>query len=177
MKKSLLFLFMFVMMCLQTMAQTPTKTPPRVRVPGKEEWLFKANALLTKQKFYYSEDKRYALVFQEDGNLVIYKFPAPGKYRAVWHTHTMGRYIDKCIFQADGNLALYWEYRAVWDSKSDARNKNKKWYNSLGISGTGSSFPQLEVWMVMQNDGNLVIYNGIYPDGSPVWSSDTFERN
>lgn len=175
MKKSLLFLFMFVLMCLLTMAQTPTKTPPPVHIPGKKEWLFKANALLTKQKFYYSEDKRYAVVFQEDGNLVIYKFPAPGKSQAVWHTHTMGRYITKCILQADGNLVLYWQNRAVWDSKSDARNKNKKWYH-FGIPGTGSPPPVGAVSMIMQNDGNLVIYSDL-PDGIPLWSSDTFEKN
>ncbi len=192
MKTLLLFLFMFGVMGIQTMAETtapiPASTPlpirripaapaatPTEEIPDKE-WIFKANTRLKRNKRYYSEDKRYALVFQGDGNLVVYKFSAPEKFSPIWNTQTAGFHANNCVLQGDGNLVLYWDEQARWDSKSDAKNKKKKWYDV--IPGTGSD-PGLvgQVWMVMQSDGNLVIYTGSYPKGYALWSSGTFEKN
>lgn len=92
-----------------------------------------------------SQDGRFTLVMQGDGNLVFYG--PRGKYR--WDTGTDGRAVSQAIMQGDGNFVLYGSEGAIWASGTD------------GHPGA---------WLVAQNDGNLVIYG---PDGSPLWATDT----
>jgi hypothetical protein len=185
MKKSLLFLFVFVMLCLPTMAQ------PKIRYNGVPDKLsiIKTNTSLVRNQRYYSDNKRYALVFQKDGNLVLYKFSAPEKYSPIWNTSTQGNFIVSCIFQADGNLVLYGklknEQKAMWNSRKNSKSKEdaaKSWVSSLppyGIDSVtrGSTAQADDPWLQVQDDGNLVIYRGEYPNGSVIWASETFEKN
>ena len=97
-----------------------------------------------------SSDGRYRFVMQNDGNLVLY---GPSG-RALWATSFRTgswRSQEYVIFQADGNLVTYGGGRAIWSS---------------GTPGSGARF-------VVQNDGNLVIYNG---SNRAVWSSGTAGR-
>jgi hypothetical protein len=82
----------------------------------------------------YSNNKNYWLLFQGDGNLVLYQRFSP----PVWSSKTAGRPINKCIMQGDGNLVLYANSRAEWDS---------------GTWGNPGAY------LLVQNDGNAVIYN------------------
>ncbi|MGO9560234.1 MAG: peptidoglycan-binding protein [Acidimicrobiales bacterium] len=78
----------------------------------------------------------YHLYMQRDGNFVLY---ANGK--ATWWTNTghhPGAVID---FQRDGNLVIYFDHRALWASGT--------WRDG----GAGN-------YLVVQDDGNVVIYNG-----------------
>lgn len=186
MKKLLTFLT--VLMCLQTtMAQSirkPKEKGQTVQTSGPTTYakgIIAPNTSLEKNQRYYSADNRYCLVFQPDGNLVLYKFSTPTNFQAVWNTHTNGLAINKCVFQKDGNLVLYdYTNTPKWDAWTDAKNRADKKKGWKKYIPEGDKFSPVDVdnWMTVQNDGNLVIYNGNYPDvHSVVWASDTFEKN
>ncbi|WP_105167788.1 phosphatidylinositol-specific phospholipase C domain-containing protein [Pseudoalteromonas sp. T1lg23B] len=96
-----------------------------------------------------SSDGRHRLVMQGDGNLVIYSNDQP-----IWATNTHGStavraYLTNVMFNTGGNLMLLdAEDQMVWKT------------NSLGTNTR----------LIMQNDGNLVIYSD---DNTPIWSSNT----
>jgi alpha-tubulin suppressor-like RCC1 family protein len=92
-----------------------------------------------------SNNGRYRLIMQNDGNLVVY---SPS--RALWNSRTQGRAPEFFTLQNDGNLVLYGKnIRAYWTS------------NSQGKGGKT---------LVMQDDGNLVLYTA---QNRPVWNSGT----
>lgn len=92
-----------------------------------------------------SANGRYGLMYQGDGNLVLYGPDGP-----LWDSQTNGRPAGVCIMQADGNLVLYGPYEEyVWASQTD--------------NNPGSR-------LIVQDDGNVVIYR---PDGTPVWVTGT----
>lgn len=90
-------------------------------------------------------NRKYKVVLQSDGNLVIY---SPN--RAIWASGTVGSGAAFLVMQPDGNLVLY-------------NNSSKAVWNS-GTSGRGLSY------LIMQSDGNLVVYNG---SGRATWNSNT----
>lgn len=114
------------------------KTPNKICTPTK----WNPGATILK-----SEDGKYSLIYQNDGNLVLYKFNRP-----IWATNTGGRASKYLAFQDDGNFVLYGFTTTLWTS------------NSNGESGR---------CLVLQGDGNLVIYNS---NGSAVWASNTAGR-
>jgi hypothetical protein len=93
-------------------------------------------------------DRRFRLVLQGDGNLVLY---APN--RVLWATGTDGRPVAFLAMQGDGQLALY-----------DRRTGLPPPFYS-GTAGAGA------LQLVVQDDGNLVLYNG---QGQAVWDTGTF---
>ncbi|GAA3634900.1 patatin-like phospholipase family protein [Microlunatus ginsengisoli] len=83
----------------------------------------------------------YRLVYQVDGNLVLYGPAGPE-----WSSQTSGSRPGVCIMQTDGNLVVYEPgANPVWASNTD------------GNPGSG---------LAVQDDGNLVIYR---PGGVPIW--------
>ncbi len=115
-----------------------TATPDRLN-GAQEEWL---NGSV--QHYLRSPDKRYALLLQSDGSLVLY---GPGYHVLTWFLQYSGA--TRLVMQADGNLVLY-----------NSAN-TPLWYT--GTTGTGNR-------LVLQNDGNLVLYRA---DNSWVWQSGT----
>ncbi len=94
-----------------------------------------------------SADGRFNFVYQNDGNLVLYRSGAP-----LWASSTNGRGVGVCIMQTDGNLVLYTPGgHALWAS---------------GTSGSPGSH------LIAQNDGNVVIYR---PDGHAIWATNTVQ--
>lgn len=92
----------------------------------------------------YSANGEYYLVFQVDGNLVLY-------YRSdrnpIWSTNTQGRGV-KAAFQSDGNLVVYDKSNnAVFATNRTDRNIDK---------------------LTVQDDGNLVVYTY---DDQVVWAA------
>jgi len=89
-----------------------------------------------------SANGRYKLIFQTDGNLVLY-----GRgYRALWSSNTQGRPVEKCIMQTDGNLVLYLRGgQPVWNSKT-------------------YRFPGSFLWL--RDDGNLILYYPVWSTGT-----------
>ncbi len=87
----------------------------------------------------------YRLIFQGDGNLVLYKDKKP-----LWHTKTYNKGAHRVVLQGDGNLVVYTaSNKPLWASWSQ---------------GNGPSRLRL------QSDGNLVVYkNG----GKHTWATWT----
>lgn len=93
-----------------------------------------------------SSDGRFYLIYQSDGNLVLYRNDGV----PLWHTHTYGTSPGRAIMQLDGNLVVYdGSGTPIWAS------------DTAGFDGA---------WLAMQSDGNLVIYTS---SGAPVWASGT----
>ena len=89
------------------------------------------------------------LVFQGDGNVVLYKYTG----EALWSSVTWGR-PDATVFvmQGDGNLVLYAGGTPLWDSQT--------WGNP-------------GAYLAVQDDSNAVIYS---PSGQPLWATNTSGR-
>lgn len=93
-----------------------------------------------------SNNNRFVLTFQTDGNLVVYDM-ATQPWTPLWNSQTAGSGAVRCIMQTDGNLVLY-----------DAQNVSK--WNSETDGHPGS-------WCQMQDDGNLVMHFG----AGTLWDS------
>jgi hypothetical protein len=93
-----------------------------------------------------SDDGRFTLIMQGDGNLVLY-YNKDG--RALWATGTDGHTISQAIMQGDGNFVLYGPEGAIWNAGT---------YGNPGA------------WLIVQNDGNVVVYN---IDSHPLWNTGT----
>ncbi len=91
-------------------------------------------------------DGRFALVMQDDGNLVLYQTGVG----ALWHTATHGTGASWAVMQDDGNFVVYDDVgTARWHSRTH------------GYPGSV---------LVVQDDGNLVVYS---PTGAALWVSHT----
>lgn len=94
-------------------------------------WRLEPKDIVHRGQVLRSEDNKYTLALQRDGNLVLY---SPS--RAVWATNTKDGFL--LVQQTDGNLVLYnIGGRAVWASR-----------------GSGNS-----ATTYLQVDGNLVTYS------------------
>lgn len=101
-----------------------------------------AGKVFVNERKYYSENRQYYLVFQNDGNLVMYN-----KNRSsVWDSKTTNKGM-RAEFQRDGNLVVY--------------NSSGVPVFSTNTNGRGNS-------LIIQNDGNVVIYGN---RNSVVWAS------
>lgn len=87
---------------------------------------------------------QYRLVYQNDGNLVVY---GP-QDQPTWHSRSPNTSVGQALMQADGNFVVYdatgW---ARWASRTN------------GNPGA---------WVVMQDDGNLVVYSAA---NAPLWNA------
>ena len=55
-----------------------------------------------------SANGRYRFVYQDDGNLVLYKIYRFQPWRSLWVSATAGRPAGVCVMQSDdGNLVIY----------------------------------------------------------------------
>lgn len=90
---------------------------------------------------------RLKLVYQGDGNLVLYRMR---DHVALWSSGTCGTKPGKTVMQGDGNLVIY-----------DASGAAKWASNTEGHSGSR---------LVAQNDGNVVIYD---VHDKPLWATGT----
>jgi hypothetical protein len=96
-----------------------------------------------------SQDNRFRLILQTDGNLVIYR---TSDNRAIWATGTQGTDVIRAVMQNDGNFVLY-------------HVNNQPAWASNTAHAPGS-------YLIMQSDGNLVIYRPIVP----IWASNTVQH-
>jgi hypothetical protein len=93
-----------------------------------------------------SPDGRFILLYQGDGNLVLYD---PGG-APLWASQTSGTAPGVLVMQGDGNLVLY------------DGNDSPVWHT--GTHG----FPGAR--LQVQDDGNVVVYDR---DGVPLWATHT----
>jgi hypothetical protein len=128
---------------LVSLNPTPTPTTPttvRDRIVD--------NGALSANQFLQSDNARYRLYMQGDGNLVLYYEP---NGHALWASNTNGRPASQLVMQAsDGNLVIYSTTgQPIWAS---------------GTQG------HPHATLIVQNDGNVVIYDA---NGSSLWSMRT----
>jgi hypothetical protein len=90
-----------------------------------------------------SQDGRFILIMQGDGNLVLYYYNI-----GLWSSNTTTGVPGFAVNQSDGNFVVYQNGVGRWSSNT-----------TTGIPGI----------VVMQNDGNLVVYQ----NGVGRWSSNT----
>ena len=112
---------------------------------------------------------------QSDGNLVIY--PGGGG-SALWSSGTVGNHNAIFAIQDDANLVIY-TYgfgKALWASNSNTQNSTLHGGDKL-TPGQEIVSQNLQYVVVMQGDGNLVIYShgvalwGSHTDGNPgAWA-------
>jgi hypothetical protein len=102
---------------------------------------------LSPNKSIISQDGRFTLILQSDGNLVLYWTGGT----AIWSTSTVGRAVTNLFMQdSDGNLVINGPDGPVWAS------------NTVGHPGA---------FLIVQNDGNAVVYEG----GTPLWATNTVQ--
>jgi hypothetical protein len=95
-----------------------------------------------------SANRKYRLVFQPDGNLVLYS-----GNRAVWSSNTLNNNVSHLGLQPDGNLVIYDRFgRPIWHASSYSKNGNQ---------------------LILQDDGNLVIYTD---SDVAIWQTYTFGK-
>ncbi|WP_447003401.1 S8 family serine peptidase [Saccharothrix isguenensis] len=129
-------------------------TPNRVTDAGAGSpnlTLFTGNAVadtlargesLTAGKSKSSQDGRYRLTMQTDGNLVLYT--AAGQ--PLWHTRSNGSGATHATLQTDGNFVVYTAAGVpVWHSRTDRTAGDR---------------------VMVQNDSNVVLYG---PQGQYFW--------
>jgi len=94
-----------------------------------------------------SANGRFTLIYQADGNLVLYGPAGP-----LWASNTDGKPVGVCIMQGDGNLVIYGPGSLyVWDTGTDGNPGSR---------------------LVVQDDGNVVVYRA---DGTPAWASNSVQ--
>ncbi|MFD3722918.1 hypothetical protein [Streptomyces sp. NPDC058674] len=131
----------------------------------------------------YGNWAAYALM-QEDGNFVIYKQDgSPQTGGGIWHTDTYGDHTDtkpRAMLEWSGNfkvigrkeqefLGLHWSAmrreRTTKVCANDAVSQYRYRFD-------GDWAQSASVWMLLQDDGNLVIYRK--SDGKAIWNSGTY---
>lgn len=140
--------------CVAACIQGPYASVPPVTYSGSVN--ASQNTTLYPDSTIYSPNGVYKLIFQEDGNLVEYK----NNTQAVWDINA-----TNCIptpymayrtrFQPDGNLVVYWALQsnptqeiAIWDTNTQGHPNAR---------------------LAVQDDGNVVIYNGTKAIWARTW--------
>ncbi|ATB37101.1 hypothetical protein CYFUS_002522 [Cystobacter fuscus] len=96
-----------------------------------------------------SNDRRFSLVLQGDGNLVLYDATS-----ALWSANIGGKGGLSAHMQSDGNFVVY---------RTTGATTGADVWSTLTYGHPGA-------YLVLQNDGNLVIYEG----GTAIWNTGTW---
>ena len=121
------------------------------------------NTILRAGNHYYSLDGKYFFTFQLDGNLAIYR---SADKKVLWSSGTTGRSVRKCEFQTDGNLVLTSSNgTVVWDAFAHQSQQTGSIFENAAENKARGGRTAL----IMQRDGNLVIYTG--KNRSVRWAS------
>ena len=132
-----------------TATTSSTPSPTSAPVPRQySDTIMNSGDFLLPGQSRQSGDGRFRLVYQVDGNLVLYQGSNP-----LWATATYGTTPGFVSMQTDGNFVVYDSTgRPVWAS------------NTWGRPGAG---------LMVQDDGNTVIYS---TGSSPLWATNTWGR-
>lgn len=106
------------------------------------------NQQLTSNQYLASDNGKYRLYLQADGNLVLRDWTTR---KSMWSSRTHGQGGVRIKLQPDGNLVM---------SRS---------CSGCAVWSTGTSRSEA-IRLVVQNDGNLVLYTA---SNRPVWATDT----
>jgi hypothetical protein len=115
------------------------------------------------QAYYFSN--------QSDGNLVLYD----KNWKPIWATGTDGKGASNLYLQSDGNLVLYSAGGATWSTNTSTQSELQTVNlslktNSIIFKGQTLTTPDRKYNLVLQTDGNLVLYNANW---KPIWATGT----
>jgi hypothetical protein len=113
------------------------------------------NATLTPGQSIVSCGGGYTLLFQTDGNIVLYPAAKLGQTGSYWNTKTNGIQSSSFVMQSDGNLVLY----------GPPNSSNALWSSRLQPGGTYGSPGHL----VVGDNAVLTVYAN--SNGSVLWTS------
>ena len=126
------------------------------------------NADLVQGKFYKSPSQNYVLVFQGDGNLVIYHYnkTTDKAYSPIWSSQTENRGGTKCVLQGDGNFVIYRsDGKAIWNTQT---NGKKGAYLTISDEGeikiTSRNYNYATTWSSKNNHGYSINQGPIITD-------------
>ncbi len=138
---------------------------------------------------YTGQETDSYLAMQDDGNLVVYR-GQPGDYsNHVWNSETNRAQCNYYLsLQDDGNLVIYLgsgsndNRGAIWSVKTGKIGQRRSF---IAASSGNNGFLNKNDWLVspcgsyyliMQSDGNLVLYKGSGPENNQglVWHTQTF---
>jgi hypothetical protein len=145
-----------------TLSKMPTKviTTPSATTSNPDTSTPAATILSSGQTmnpgdYLVSPNGTYQLIFQTDGNLVLYQGSAGSYTNAVWSTSTQGKGATTVVMQTDGNCVLYVGTAAAWAT------------NTAGNPGA---------YLAVQDSGILTVYTAAnlvtYDSYNALWSSN-----
>jgi hypothetical protein len=118
-------------------------------------------------------------IFQTDGNLVVYDVNGT----ALWNSGTSGTYAERLDLNDDGRIIIW---KSAWNSGTSNGQFNGTTYThpgcdvglgtgTTGVLGSGQCFvsPNGRFELLMQADGNLVIYDRSVTPNAAIWSTGT----
>ena len=101
-----------------------------------------------------SENKEYRLIYQSDGNLVVYD----KKDKPLWNSKTNGKKTERLVFQSDGNLVIYGSKNKVYWASNTYKDACKflrlNDFGSLSIWSATS-----HIWYTGKEPSNKMIEN------------------
>lgn len=130
-----------------------TGARPGVSVPQAENDRLLAGVNMPVNSWLRSPNGRYGLLFQQTGNLVVYRFDR-SPYQPMWNSMTDSRGGVNLRLSNDGVLRMFSSsHQLVWEA---------------GDSGAFS-----HCYLRMQDDGNLVVYRENGSGMSVAWASNS----
>jgi hypothetical protein len=113
--------------------------------------------ILSQNSFLASNNHRFYVRLQDDGNFVLYNGPDFQAKFAVWASNTggVGQAPFRLVVQNDGNMVIY------------DRNGTATWSSNTWSQGVAP------YRLVMQDDRNLVLYDS---NNKATWSSNTYQQ-
>ena len=102
--------------------------------------------------YLLSQNHRYQLIFQTDGNLVEYDLSAGHGGVAIWASDTVGTGANLAAFQSDGNFVIYAGKCAKWRTATNYGNDPGY---ELIIKNSG----EIGIW---DQYGNLLDYTPLF---------------
>ncbi len=116
-----------------------------------------ANQELKVGTHYNTPDKKHYVIFQNDGNLVVYT--KDGK--ACWYSGTHGRGGNRCVLQNDGNLVIYNNAGAIWHTASNGKKNPVLKIQNGGTLTVYSNSARSVTWTSTNSKGNSLCPNPI----------------
>ena len=114
--------------------------------------------LLLPNQSIVSANGQFVLIYQTDGNLVLYDDKAVGGRKPIWASDTAGKAPGCCVFKCEGNLVIYDPAmkNPVWDSNKFFAPEHRMKHDNI---------------LRVQSDGNVVIYERELSSRRVVWQT------
>lgn len=106
-----------------------------------------------------SANKKYIAIMQSDGNFVVYPTNNITTGKELWDSRTNGNPNTGLLVQQDGHVVIYRQNGIVLGQDGKYNGDPSK---AIWVSNPERS-PFSDYVLIMQDDGNLVLYAGTYP--------------